>query len=284
MIFLPFPLKSEVKFKNKVSKIKTIMFLFGLVTMSCQSQKISFLSLDTVRLAKPVITIDSMLFRNAATLKFNLAQESAFIKYTLDGSEVSEGSALYNSPIKINKTSVVNIKAFHPQYMPSENQEVIVRKMKTNISSSEVTVEPEPNTNYYGDGNITLIDGRKGSINFRNGNRWLGFQEREINIHLKFSRPLLAEKIVVSALQDQGSWIFLPETVSVSSKDDIIGNITLNNSAVENSKSLDFLEIPIKKERYKEINIKVAALQEIPDWHQGKGTLPWLFIDEIIVE
>ena len=35
---------------------------------------------------------------------------------------------------------------------------------------------------------------------------------------------------------------------------------------------------------YSKDYVVIENMDSIPEWHPGKGTLPWLFLDEILVE
>ncbi|MEZ4811130.1 MAG: chitobiase/beta-hexosaminidase C-terminal domain-containing protein [Allomuricauda sp.] len=248
-----------------------------------QSKKPIFLSADEVQLAAPKIGMDSMLFKKSGTLQMSTSQ-GATIRYTLDGTEVGPTSSEYSGPLVISHTVQLRAMAFHPDYKPSVEQIVNLRKIHSDISSAEIEVNPLPHENYLGTGPKTLINGKKGSINFRNGHDWLGFQTEQVEIDLKFMQALLLEKVVLSVLQDQGSWIFSPNHISINYKGLEIGSKTIEDCGEEANKKMDFIEIPIKNAVYDQLKITVESLDQIPSWHPGKGTKPWLFMDEILVE
>ncbi|MEM9648685.1 MAG: chitobiase/beta-hexosaminidase C-terminal domain-containing protein [Bacteroidota bacterium] len=260
-----------------------LFFLFGAV-VSCQSKKKVFLLTDSIQLASPKILADSVLFREMATITLHLEEEDALIKYTLDGSGVDADSQTYSGPIQVYHTATVKAKAFHPAYRTSETQAIAVRKQKGNLSGVEAKLHTEPHVNYPGNGAASLVDGQKGSTNFRNGNHWLGFQKNRITTDLRFPERRNVESIIVSVLQDQGSWIFSPETITITVLGNQIGTLDFKESAQAGEKKMLFLEVPVTTGKYKELTITIEPLSEIPDWHQGKGTKPWVFIDEIWAE
>ncbi|WP_165769915.1 chitobiase/beta-hexosaminidase C-terminal domain-containing protein [Flagellimonas pacifica] len=242
------------------------------------------MSADTIQLATPKIEADSILFKNSASVKIDLAYEGVTIRYTLDGSSVTSNSLIYETPLTINSNAQLKVKAFHSDFKPSEELGMVIRKMKKDISKTEISVDPEPNQNYYGNGAKTLIDGQKGTVAYRNGNKWLGFQSKNVEVYLKFPEPIALEKIMLSALQDQGAWIFMPRSITINAEGNPVGAIEVKNSANTDRVKMNFIEIPLKKRKYKELTITITSLDEIPEWHQGKGTLPWSFLDEILVE
>ena len=200
------------------------------------------------------------------------------------GSKVGPMSAEYEKPIIISSSTQLRVRAFHPDFKPSDESIMNLRKINVDISSAEISINPLPDESYPGTGPKTLVNGKKGSINFRNGNDWLGFQTARLDIVLKFKTPIHLEKVVLSLLQDQGSWIFSPKKILVEQGKSMIGAKTLANCGEEGDKKMDFVEIPVQKATYGQINITIHALDQIPSWHPGTGTVPWLFLDEILVE
>lgn len=260
------------------------LFLCGTFAVSCQSKKTTFLTTDSIQLAPPNIQVDSMLFNQTAFLSLELSQDDAQIRYTLDGSKVDKNALVYKGPFQLSATTEVKVRAFHPKFSPSDSQTVVVRKLGRNISSAKISVFPEPHSNYPGDGVKTLIDGQKGGFNFRKGKFWLGFQEKQISAELKFSEDIAMGSVVVSVLHDHDSWIFAPKTITVASNGKPIGAISMDQVDQPQKKKLLFMEVPVQKGSYQQLTITITPLHEIPEWHPGKGTLPWVFIDEIMVE
>lgn len=279
---MEFALRAIFRFLSGNPSILALGLLYSTMA-SCQS-KTMFLAMDSVQMATPRIEVDSVLFETTASVVLNLADDGALIKYTLDGSEVTESSHEYKEVLQLGSTMEIKAKAFHPNYLASKEQTVTVRKLGANISAATIEVDPVPHTNYPGEGAKTLVNRKKGTLNFRKGKNWLGFQENEIKVNLDFHEKLTVNKLTISTLQDQNSWIFAPQGVSVQSNGKKIGDTGKLDSGEAGKKKMLFLEVPVEKGSYQELTISISALPQIPDWHAGKGTLPWLFIDEIIVE
>jgi hypothetical protein len=67
----------------------------------------------------PVINPDSGTFSDTVTVTISIPTSGASIRYTLDGSDPSESSALYESPIVLSDTTMVKAKAFLEGFLPS---------------------------------------------------------------------------------------------------------------------------------------------------------------------
>nr|WP_299382858.1 chitobiase/beta-hexosaminidase C-terminal domain-containing protein [Allomuricauda sp.] len=258
--------------------------LGGVCLTSCQSKNVNFLKQDAIQLAPPRIIVDSSLFNQSATLHVRLDEADAELRYTLDGNPVTTNATLYTEPVVLDKTTPIRVKAFHPKFTASEEQELTVRKLERDISQATVKVTPDPHANYPGEGAKSLHDGLKGTTNFRQGKYWLGFQSEQITVTMGFKEDTPIQKLILGTLRDQGSWIFVPHSITVGSNGIEVGSVVLDESTKEGPKELRFIDIPIEKEINQEITITINSLSEIPEWHPGKGTLPWFFIDEIMVE
>jgi hypothetical protein len=259
--------------------------LIGFGFLCCKHEtKPDFSSSEVFELSPPRLEIDSLLFKNSATLKVEFEVENAKIHYTKDGSEVTENSTVYKEPITIQKSGTFNFKGFHPSFKSSNAIGIDLIKVTNDISKSKITVSPNPHSNYIGIGAYGLVDLKKGSTQFRNGNEWLGFQSNTVTINLDFKEQLEISKVILSTLKDHNSWIFSPESFMVFNKAKNIGTLTLDEPTINQETKLSFIEIPIKKDSYSNLEIQIHLLEEIPNWHQGKGTTPFFFIDEIIVE
>ena len=111
-----------------------------------------------------------------------------------------------------------------------------------------------------------------------NGKEWLGFDTSQIIFKLDLLEITNISKITLSILDDNGSWIYLPEkiTCSVSSDNLIWEKIELKNI---NEKNLFEYN---KMVQY--IQFEIQSIKIIPEGKDGAGFKPWTFIDEVIVE
>jgi hypothetical protein len=76
----------------------------------------------SVRLEKPQSSLPSGRYSGAQTLTILHSDPEAQIRYTLDGSEPTGGSLLYNGPITVTKTSTIKAKAFRSGFLPGKTE------------------------------------------------------------------------------------------------------------------------------------------------------------------
>ena len=84
-------------------------------------------------------------------------------------------------------------------------------------------------------------------------------------------------------LEDNGSWIYMPEKIEIFSSKNKNNWISLNKLELKKCKSkFGMKEIPFKsKTRY--LKVIINSMEKIPDGKNGSGHTPWTFIDEIEV-
>lgn len=151
-----------------------------------------------------------------------------------------------------------------------------------------ISIKDAYSNQYTAGGNIALIDGQHGGPNFRTGS-WQGYYGVDMEATIDMGRITNIRKIAATFLQDQRSWIFMPESVEFS--------ISRNNydyrtvAIMENKISDDLPEAIIQEFAKDGMNesgryIRVRAINRgiCPAWHVGAGEKAWIFIDEISVD
>lgn len=254
------------------------MIIAFLANTSIQSQKFS--KANTFKLSEPQVVVDSLLFVHSATFTAKKGESGSEIFVQRNGEK-----ALYVEPFSVEESAEISFWAEHPDFQSSEVKRMRTVKISDGLQKAKLKIEPQPNSNYAGDGWQTLVDLKKGSTNFRNGKKWLGFQKDKIHIKLELARPIKISEVVLGVLKDHGSWIFLPSRIEVR----IEGHKLIGETEIETPISAEesistFISVPIHENEYEYLDIIVYGLGEIPTWHQGKGTTPWIFIDELLIK
>lgn len=86
----------------------------------------------------PVFTPGTGTYADSVTFNIACATENAVIRYTTDGTEPTEASALYNAPISLTTTTTVKAKAFKTDWFASET----VTAVYTVVYDPVLTVTP----------------------------------------------------------------------------------------------------------------------------------------------
>jgi hypothetical protein len=242
---------------------------------------------DTFQLAPPRLKFTSVFFTKALSLEMAFAEPNTRIHYTLNGQEPTEKARVYTAPLRITKNlTILKARVFGEQYRPSDVVQATFIKDGLPIKSSEST---KPNPKYQGSGPRALFDNQGGNTSI-SGNTWLGFQTDTVDITLHLNKKEKVQKVLVNLLQDQGSWIFLPQKIEAfafNSKNKAFQLIDFQtiNSVKKTEGSACFAAILATKSALKTdtIRVRLYLVNQLPDWHPGKGNKSWIFVDEIKV-
>ncbi len=235
--------------------------------------------------APPEITFEPNggSFKDTMKVKISCDTKRAKIYYTLDGSVPDEKSTLYNEEILLTSSAKITAIAVSPDKKRSLPVSAVFSKAKYSIE-----YKTQFDNKYPGSGNLTLVDGVTGSINFNDG-KWLGYNGNDVDVVIDLGAVKQTGKISSTYLRDENSFIFLPESVEYSisenGKDftpiDEIKNDTPQNENAPIIKSFDTKATNISG-RY--VRIKAKNIGVCPAWHKGTGEKAWIFIDEISIQ
>lgn len=235
-------------------------------------------------LEPPTISSSEVRFSQPLTVTIS-SPKASDIRYTLDGSEPTESSTRYTSPIVITATTVVKAKAFAKDTPPSFtatrrfNYDYIVR---TSFSR-------KANTPYNVGADTLLFDGEKGTADeLTHG--WLGFSGEAVTTTVELAKTIDVDRLVVRYAHSPATWAFAPLSVMVLTSTD---GTTFSDTVTavvpfdpadekESSPRVVELQIPIHRQTGV-VKIVPLTLGNIPAWHRAKGLKPWMMMDEIEV-
>lgn len=243
---------------------------------------------STGMLEPPVITATEVRFSAPLTVTITSPQASnqTIIRYTLDGSDPTENSPIYKTPITLTTTTVVKARAFGKDVPPSFTA---TRKFNYDYIVS-TTFSRKPNTPFNVGTDTILFDGDKGSVSdLQRG--WLGFSGSGVTATVMLAKQIDIEQLTLRFAHVPDNWAFAPQQVNVLlSSDGEHYTDTLNvaipfdpASSEENHPREVELKVPVDKEGIASFKVEVNALSAVPDWHRAKGLKPWVLMDEIEV-
>ncbi len=247
----------------------------------------------------PTVISDARNFSSTKKIELDCFTKNSEIHFTLDGSDPALSSPLYEKPFFIDKTTILKARAFNKVLPPSEIMDetflkVIVRDPSSPFFVQDGTLYPtitlaeKSHRLYSSGGENTLIDGVRGSQNFRDG-KWLGFQPNNLDAFIDLGKEVSIKSIQTGFLRNQGSWIFLPELVEYSLSLDGNSFEVISSQKIAASDPNDETEIVNissgsvdKKGRY--LRVFAKNINDLPAWHKGSGDKAFIFVDEIVVE
>jgi predicted alpha-1,2-mannosidase len=189
----------------------------------------------------------------------------------------------YNVELEIEETS--SIRAFAKSKVGICSDTIEFKYFKIPEGRS-IKLNTEYANQYSAGGNNALIDGIRGSENFRTGD-WQGYEGKDLDAVVDLGSEKNISHISIGFLQDQGAWIFMPDEVTFYSSSDgkNFTEIGKNKNTI-----LQNHDGPILHDFYIDTNAKARYIKVVarnigtcPSWHPGKGSPAWIFSDEIII-
>jgi hypothetical protein len=233
----------------------------------------------------PYIIAASRTFSYDLELAMDCLDENAVIRYTLDGSTPSWDSRTYKTPLEINKNTSVSLFS---RTKGKETSEVVEGFFSLMPAGRMVTYNTSYNSQYTAGGDVALIDLIRGTDNFQTGS-WQGFHGVDVDVVVDLGKTQRANIISAGFLQDQNSWIFMPEWVEFSISADGTNYKKLGRQEnridpkSDGGITHDFA-VMTSGMNVRYVRLKAKNRGICPEWHPGAGKPAWLFIDEIIVE
>ena len=166
------------------------------------------------------------------------------------------------------------------------------RILKDEILFSKSTLKPikalQPlNEKYMFNGITTLVDGLHGNKNYKTG-RWIAVYGNDMNALIDLEKSTTIQEVAISVCVDKGAWVFDARSLSIETS---VDGVTYKRVAMENyppmkkddangviAHKLSFSPV---EARY--VKVMIGSEQFLPDWHSGKGSKGFLFVDEITI-
>lgn len=138
---------------------------------------------------------------------------------------------------------------------------------------------------YSGGGDRCVLDGLRGSFNYRDG-RWQGYFGSDFNATFQFDEVQKIDSVVSSFYQYNLSWIFIPNKISVYTSMDGInyykrGSLETNISNKREGQFFEEFTITFPEVKANYIKFKSTSIGVCPSWHPAAGSESWIFVDEI---
>lgn len=204
------------------------------------------------------------------------------ILYSLDGSDPVKHGIIYTQPLKISTGCTLSCVVVRPDGTPG-------RMYRTHLDFNKASMRPislktPPHKNYTFDGQSVLIDGLKGTSNYRSG-RWLGWFGETLDATIDMQNATEISNVKFNCNINMTDWIFNPKSIKVLVSDDGVSfkevfseEYALLNPDFENSILPIDITFPSVKARYLEL---IVEPHDCPEGHSGFGYPAWIFIDEI---
>lgn len=209
---------------------------------------------------------------------------SAPIHYTLDGTDPTASSPLYEGVLKIKTDASLKAMAIHSNV----GGRILSEEIKFNKASMKPITANQPiNLSYRYAGASTLVDALRGSDNYRTG-RWIAFNGNDMDMTIDLQEPTEITSVAFTANVEPTDWVFDARGFTVEVSDD---NKQFTKVASEeypamkatDKKGLFEHQLTFSPVKTRYVRVIAQVEKTLPEWHDGKGKSAFLFVDEIII-
>ncbi|HEX2901468.1 MAG TPA: GH92 family glycosyl hydrolase, partial [Bacteroidia bacterium] len=233
----------------------------------------------------PFFVTRSQTFTDTLSVRIASVEAGATIRYTQDGSLPTQESAAYARPFEIKENTILQAISIDK----SGNVSPVARAEFYKIDPNrKIQLLTKYENQYAAGGDNALIDGLKGTQNFRTG-RWQGYQH-DLEVVVDLGAIMHVAEVRMGFLQDIGSWIWLPKQMDYFLSQDGIAFEKLGSIRPKASDQDDKAQVEVfggkltKPLPARYIKLKAQNYGQCPPWHLGAGGNAWIFADEIVVE
>ncbi|MBO4340180.1 MAG: GH92 family glycosyl hydrolase [Bacteroidales bacterium] len=234
---------------------------------------VSLTSMDGCLVRNPAFVMDNDLF--ADSLKVSILGEGD-IYYTVAGGEPLH----YDGPFTV--TSACELTAWAEK--DGERSFVTRSHVRQVLKDRAVKILSRYSSQYTAGGDEGLIDGLRGSLNWRTGG-WQGYQDTDFEAVLDLKKKQRLSVLGAGFCQDARSWIWMPRSVEFSVSSDGVHFSPagrLENTVKETDYAVQVwdAELPVScTARY--VKVVAESIGTIPSWHPGAGHPGFIFTDEL---
>lgn len=199
----------------------------------------------------------------------------------------SDGEESDSIEVKFNSGSGLTVHAFPRKYELKYTVSCFKSDSLLSYSTFKYRIHPlighkinfitPPNDKYAYNKDLALVDGIQGRSPW-NASEWLGFDTTTIVLEMDLGKIKNLNAVDLNFLEDISSWIHVPVSIEIgiATKN---GTWTMgNNSALNKSNHL----VINQEARY--VSLKIHTLTKIPEGNPGAGSIPWTFMDELIMD
>ena len=232
----------------------------------------------------PVLEAASPVFPESLVVTMNCITPGAGIFYSLS-SDNAAAFHKYESPLVLRQSSKIR---FYAEKEGLARSRTISASFTKFVPPGTITLKSPFSPQYTGGGNAALIDGKRGSADFRLGS-WQGYEGNDLDAVVDLGTAQQIVSVSLGCLQDNNSWIFFPQNVQFSFSSDgasytdplvVVNNVSQKDEGVLLKEfSIQALALNARYIRVQAKNVGVC-----PDWHKGAGSKAWLFVDEITLK
>lgn len=189
----------------------------------------------------------------------------------------------YNQPFTIKGTCIIEAYALHG----NKKSQTVMQEFFMIPNNYTIRVVSKVHPMYTAGGAESLIDGVKGSVNWKTG-EWQSYFDQDLEAVVDLGQTRKVNYAGIHVLQDVSPWILFPKELiiytSMNGKDFTEAGRARNSipPTMQNVQTQVMGSKLNTRARY--IKIIATSGGKLPGWHESAGEPSHLFIDEIIVK
>lgn len=207
------------------------------------------------------------------------------IHYTLDNSEPTTASPLYQGVIRVTEPGTLKARSFRkgkPVGYPLE-----VNNLMNKAVDASIRYATSYNAGYSGGGDSALVDNRY-AIHRGDDKAWQGFEKEDMVLTLEWPEAIEASQVDIRFFQHEAiTSVMLPLSVAIEVSTDGKTFVPVFDEPIPAENNADGVirtyTFTFPKQELKEMRITAKNRGTLPKGHRLAGGNAWVFTDEIAV-
>jgi predicted alpha-1,2-mannosidase len=234
--------------------------------------------------AAPYFDMASNKIKESLPVVLRHIDKSAAIYYSVQIEGQKAGPFVrYAKPFTLTQGATVRFYAAKNTF----KSPVVSQQFYKVVTDRKITVKSEVHPMYTAGGTDALIDGIRGTENWKTG-EWQSYYAKDFEAVIEFKKPTAIRYAGIHVLQDVSPWIVYPKEVLFEASNDgknyqPVARVVNIVGTEEKGPVIQELGTSLKTtSRF--IRIKAINGGVLPAWHESAGMPTHLFIDEIIIK
>lgn len=231
----------------------------------------------------PVIDAASTVFSDSLVVSLSCTTPGAEIHFASTSGGLPVEYTKYSAPLHLDRSATIYAFSQKKGSLTSRTIKAAFTRFR---APGTIRLRTQYSKQYTGGGDAALIDGRRGTTDFRLG-VWQGYEGDDLEAVIDLGSVKRIDRVGLGCLQDNNSWIFFPQRVEFDFSNDgttfkdirVVGNSV--DPKDDKVQIMEFGADVSLKARY--VRVRGKSLGACPDWHKGAGSKAWLFVDEIVL-
>ena len=249
-------------------------------------------------LAREVLELDRHVFTQVGcdavsqhpTVTLRTISDKKPIYYTLDGSEPTASSTIYEGPFPLERSATIKAVCYNKYGEGVISEQYLLSHLGMGAKITLNTQYSTYKSIYSGGGDDALIDGQLGSNTTYADGHWQGYWGDSIDAVIDFGKPTTIHEVSMRFMQNTFDWILSPTNIKVYASNDgngwtLVADKHFDMDPRETGMRQKQCTVPLTSQLspFTHLRVVVPNPGPLPSWHPAPGQPSYLFTDEIEV-